>query len=115
MAIINGKEVLWHPNLGSLHTQGQWNKYPQDKLFFDLLKDKIPEQLTSNKINWLKIYISKRVGGEIIGECLFNNVLWEAASNEIFNYAERWEMPGEFHGLKQFIMFRQCDAYDELI
>ncbi|WP_183565958.1 DUF6348 family protein [Mucilaginibacter sp. SP1R1] len=109
---VNGKVVLWHPKLGSLCTQGQWNENPPDELFFDLLKDKIPDQLTSNKINWLKIYISKRANGEIIGECLFNNDPWEAASNEIFNYAKTWEMRGEFHGLKQFIMFRRCDASD---
>lgn len=115
MAIANGREVLWHPKLGPLNVQGQWNEYPQGEPFFELLKDKIPGQLTSNKINWLKIYISKRADGEIIGECLFNNSTWETASNQIFNYAKSWKIPGEFHGLKQFIMFGRCDAYDELI
>ena len=113
MTIVNGKEVLWHPKLGTLTVQGQWIKCPEGEPFFDLLKNKIPNQLTNNKINWLKIYISKRADGEIIGECLFNNAPWETASNEIFNYAKTWEMPGEFKGLKQFIVLRRCDAYDE--
>lgn len=114
MTIVNDKEVLWHPKLGTLTVQGQWIKYPEGEPFFDLLKDKIHNQLTTNKINWLKIYISKRAEGEIIGECLFNNIPWEVASNEIFNYAKTWKMTDEFHGLKQFIMFRRCDGYDEV-
>lgn len=110
---VNGKEVLWHPKLGTLNAQGKWNKYPEGEPLYGLLKNEIPNQLTTNKINWLKIYISKRADGEIIGECLFNNAPWEVASNKIFCYAKTWEMPGEFKGLKQFIMFRRCDAYDE--
>jgi hypothetical protein len=113
MTVVNGSEVLWHPKLGTLMAQGQWDEYPKDELFSDLLKDQIPNQLTTDKINWLKIYISKRADGEIIGECLFNNAPWEAASNEIFDYAKTWDMPGEFKGLKQFIMLRRCDKYDE--
>lgn len=111
--IVNGKKVLWHPKLGTLNAQGQWNEYPEGEPLYDLLKNEIPNQLTTNKINWLKIYISKRADGEIIRECLFNNAPWDAVSNEIFNYAKTWEMPGEFKGLKQFIIFRRCDAYDE--
>jgi hypothetical protein len=112
ITIVNGKEILWHPKLGTLNAQGQWNEYPEGEPLYDLLKSEIPNKLTTNKINWLRIYISKRVGGEIIGECLFNNAPWEAASNEIFDYAKTWEIPGEFKGLKQFIVFRRCDAYD---
>jgi hypothetical protein len=114
LAIVNGKEVLWHPKLGTLNAQGQWNEYPEDEPLYDLLKNEIASQLKTNKINWLKIYISKRADGEIIGECLFNNAPWEAASNKIFDYAKTWDMPGEFKGLKQFIMFRRCDKYDEV-
>jgi len=110
ITIVNGKEVLWHPKLGALNAQGQWNEYPEGEPLYDLLKNEIPNQLTTDKINWLKIYISKRADSEIIGECLFNNAPWDAASNEIFNYAKTWEMPDEFKGLKQFIVFRRCDA-----
>jgi hypothetical protein len=113
ISIVNGKEVLWHPTLGTLHSQGQWNKYPEGEPLYDLLKYQIHNQLTTNKINWLKIYISKRADGEIIGECLFNNKPWEVASNLIIDYAKT-EMSGEFKCLKQFIVFRRCDKYDHV-
>ncbi|EHQ28209.1 DUF6348 family protein [Mucilaginibacter paludis] len=112
MTIGNGNEILWHPKLGNLMTQGQWGELPLNEIFFNLLNDKITHQLTLNKINWLKIYISQKANGEIIGECLFNNEPWEAALNTITNYASGWDMIGEFKGLKQFIVFRRCDAYD---
>ncbi|TSJ39570.1 hypothetical protein FO440_17665 [Mucilaginibacter corticis] len=114
MAMINGEYMLFHPKLGDLLIQGEWSEQPQTELIFDLLKDKIPSRLSNNKINWLKVYISKRADGEIIGECLFNNVPWELGEKEIFNYAKSWEMPGEFKGMKQFILFRRCDAYDKV-
>jgi hypothetical protein len=113
LAVSNGREALWHPKLGELIMQGQWVEQPQGEPFFELLKGEIPGQLNPQTINWLKVYISKRADGEIIGECIFNNQPWEAAANKIYNYAEGWHMPGEFKGLKQFILFRRCDAYDE--
>lgn len=112
ISTANDREVLWHPKLGNLLTQGQWYEQPQNETIFDLLKDTIPDLLVSNKINWLKIYISKQANGEIIGECLFNNSPWDTGLNEISNYTKTWKVPGEFCGLKQFIMFRRCDAYD---
>lgn len=105
-------EVLWHPKLGCFIALGQWKEYPSEDSFFNLLKTKIPSQLTADKINWLKIYIYKNADGELIGECLFNNIHWQEGFTEICYYAKSWEMPGEFHGLKQFIIFRRCDLYD---
>jgi hypothetical protein len=113
-AITGGKEVLWHPKLGNLSFQGTWREYPQNEPLFGLLKEKIPGRLTLNKINWLKIYISKRADGTIIGECLFNNEQWDAGSNLISEYAKGWKLNGEFQAIKQFIVFRKCDAYDEI-
>jgi hypothetical protein len=113
ITIVNEKEILWHPKLGALNAQGQWDEYPEGEPLYDLLKNEIPNRLTTNKINWLKIYISKNANAELIGECLFNNAPWEAALDKIFNYAKTWEMPGEFKALKQFIVFRRCDKYDE--
>ena len=94
--------------------QGEWEEPPQGEPFFDLLKEGIPGKLASDKINWLKIYISKRADGEIIGECNFNNEPWDEATRLLYNYAANWAMPGEFKALKQFIMFRRCDKYDEV-
>ncbi|WP_445432217.1 DUF6348 family protein [Chryseobacterium indoltheticum] len=113
IAIMNDKEVLWHPKLGNLTFQGQWNEHPQNETFFEIIKDKLSNKLTSNKINWLKLYISKRSDGAIIGECLFNNEHWEDGLNDITEYAESWKINGDFQGLKQFIVFRKCDIDDE--
>jgi hypothetical protein len=113
MVNINGKDVLWHPKLGSLILQGRWDEQPQHEPLFELLKDLIPRKLTSNKINWLKIYLSKQAGEEIIGECMFNNQPWDEGLAQVSAYASRWKMEGDFKGIKQFIMFRRCDKYDE--
>jgi len=111
--ILNDKEVLWHPKLGNLTLQGQWNDQPQNETFFDIIRDKLKNKLTSNKLNWLKLYISKRADGTIIGECLFNNEPWEEGLVDITEYAKSWKLKSDFQGLKQFIMFRKCDAFDE--
>jgi hypothetical protein len=110
---IDNKEVLWHPKLGNLTFQGNWNNQPQNEPFFEIIKDKLKNKLTSNKLNWLKLYITKRADGTIIGECLFNNAHWEEGLTDITEYAKSWEMGSSFQGLKQFIMFRRCDAFDD--
>jgi len=106
-------EVLWHPKLGDLMVQGQWEHQPEWNYLFEILRDKITGLLTGNKFNWLKIYISKRADGTIIGECLFNNQPWDSGLDDIVKYAESWNIEGNFKGLKQFIMFRRCDLYDK--
>ncbi|HRH48141.1 MAG TPA: DUF6348 family protein [Panacibacter sp.] len=111
--MINNKEVLWHPKLGNLTLQGRWNEQPQNEPFFEVVKDKLKNKLTSNKFNWLKLYIFKQADGTIIGECLFNNEHWGEGLTEITEYAKSWKMNSNFQGLKQFMMFRKCDAYDE--
>jgi Family of unknown function (DUF6348) len=113
MVNANGKDVLWHPKLGNLILQGKWNEQPQHEPLFELLKDLIPGKLTSNKINWLKIYLSKQAGKDIIGECLFNNEPWNEGLAQVSAYADGWKIEGDFKGIKQFIMFRRCDKYDE--
>ncbi|MCZ2357503.1 MAG: DUF6348 family protein [Bacteroidia bacterium] len=111
--IMNDKEVLWHPKLGNLTLQGQWNDQPENESLFEIIKDKLKYKLTSNKLNWLKIYISKRADGTIIGESLFNNEPWEEGLADITEYAKSWRLKSDFQGLKQFIMFRKCDVYDK--
>lgn len=111
--IMNGKQVLWHPKLGNLTLQGQWNDQPENEPFFEIIKDKLKDKMTSNKLNWLKLYISKCADGTIRGECLFNNEPWEEGLADITEYAKSWKLKSDFQGLKQFIVFRKCDAYDE--
>lgn len=103
-------EILWHPKLGNINLQGDWETEPEHDSLFNLLKDIIPEKLSDNKINWLKIYISKNQD-TITAECLFNNKPWEEGLNILNNYAKNWQ-EDDFKGIKQFIMFRKCDKYD---
>ena len=110
--IIYGKEILWHPKLGNLSLQGEWKEYPKNESFFEIIKDKLKDKLKTSKLNWLKLYISKRTDGTIIGECLFNNEPWNEGLSVITEYAKSWEMESDFQGMKQFILFRRCDAYD---
>jgi hypothetical protein len=113
MVNTDGSDVLWHPKLGSLVLQGKWSGQPQNEPLFELLRNLVPGKLTSNKINWVKIYLSKQPGQEIIGECVFNNQPWEEGLNRVAQYANSWQIEGDFKGIKQFIMFRRCDQYDE--
>jgi len=110
--IVNNKEVLWHPKLGDLMIQGEWGQHPEGEPFFNALKEGISGKLTSNKFNWIKAYILKRKDGTIVGECLFNNMPWPEGLQMIGDYAHTWQLNGEFRGLKQFMVFRRCDAYD---
>jgi len=109
----NGKDVLWHPKLGQLNSQGKWREYPPEGHFFELLRERVPCKLTTNKINWLKIYICKTFDGKIIGDCLFNNEHWEEGLSIISEYANSRAVNVDLLALKQFIVFRRCDAYDE--
>ena len=111
-ASVDGKEMLWHSVLGNLKLQGQWDDYPEFDVFFEMIKDKLKTKMTSNKLNWLKIYIAKQADGTVMGECLFNNEPWAEGLNDIAEYAKTWNKE-VFLGLKQFIMFRKCDAFDE--
>lgn len=111
--MVNGKEVLWHPKMGPLTLQGQWSDPPQNEPFYELLKDKLPGLLTNNKLNWLKLYIARQADGSLTGECLFNNEIWKEGLEEIAAYAYTWKMHSDFQGMKQFMVFRRCDASDE--
>lgn len=109
---FGGKDVLWHPKLGNAGFQGQWNEYPKKEYLFELLREKIKAILTPNKFNWLKVYVSKQPDGTVIGECLFNNETWNEGQIDVTEYARSWQINGGFRGMKQFIMFRKCDAHD---
>jgi hypothetical protein len=109
---LKGRDILWHPKLGNLALQGKWSEEPAIQTFFDLLKEKIPYKLTNEKLNWLKIYILRSADETITGECLFNNELWDEGLKEVSDHAKSWEMDVEFKGIKQFMVFRKCDAFD---
>lgn len=108
-----GREILWHPKPGNISLQGKWTTEPEEDIFLELLKERIKPKLADQKFNWLKVYISKQDNREPIGECLFNNEPWQEGYEIILKYAETWKNEGAFHGLKQFIMFRRCDAFEK--
>lgn len=108
-----GREILWHPKPGNISLQGKWTAEPEENVFLSLLKEKIKPKLANQKFNWLKVYISKQNNGEPMGECLVNNEPWPEGYEIIYKYAETWKNEGVFHGSKQFIMFRRCDAFDK--
>ncbi|GAA3967117.1 DUF6348 family protein [Mucilaginibacter dorajii] len=109
MVNTDGKDVLWHPKFGSMLLQGKWDEQPIGEPLFELLNKQIPDKLTSNKINWLKIYLFKRDNEPIIGDCLLNNQPWDEGMALVSQYANSWNVEGDFKGIKQFIMFRRCD------
>ncbi|GAB0157342.1 hypothetical protein CHRYSEOSP005_26150 [Chryseobacterium sp. Alg-005] len=102
-------KLLWHPKLGNTVLQGDWEGPSENEFLFKLLKDKIPKKLNNQKFNWLKIYVADS-NGNITGECLFNNEPWDEGLEILSDYIRSLNNKKVFIGLKQFIMFRKCDA-----
>jgi hypothetical protein len=105
-----GGAALWHAYLGTAILQGNWTNQPDNEVMYDLIKDKVKDKLTGNPFNWLKLYVSKRDDGTIIGECSWNNEPWPDGLTELTHFAQTWEVDGAFYGMKQFIVFRKCNA-----
>ncbi|MCF2874394.1 MULTISPECIES: DUF6348 family protein [unclassified Tenacibaculum] len=114
-SILNHREVLWHPNMSNDFFQGNWNETDDQTSLYSIIETEIKNNLLDNKFNWLKLYISRQPNGEVSGECLLNNVVWEKGYYLLEEYAKTWKDDGEFLGQKQFIMFRRCDLYDKNI
>lgn len=109
----NERKILWHISFGNPGLQGKWNEEINEQDFFNIVSEKVKSKLTSKKLNWLKLYISRQPNGTIIGECLLNNEPWEEGLADISDYANSWDVKDEFKGIKQFIVFKRCDLYDE--
>jgi hypothetical protein len=81
-----------------------------------LLKEKIIKKLQSKKINWIKIYASKNNSDEFIGEFIINGEYWDEGLEALKNYALSWQSGNNaFLAIKQFILFRVCDKYDDVL
>ncbi len=106
----HGREILWHPKLGNYGFQGKWEEYPENDYIFKLLKDWLQDKLIDRKFNWLKIYIAKQPDGSITGDCSLNNDFCEDGYRILEEYAQTWKNRENFIAVKQFILFRQCDA-----
>ncbi|KAA2245378.1 hypothetical protein F0L74_05290 [Chitinophaga agrisoli] len=112
ISTATGREILWHPRPGIMSLQGTWNSMPEEDALFALLKTALQQNLPDQQFNWLKLYIARQPDGEIIAECILNNVAWDLGTEIIYTYAQAWPQPGDFLSQKQFIMFRRCDRYD---
>jgi hypothetical protein len=108
----NGKEILWHVYPSHLLLQGSWQQEPLENILLDYLQSRLTAILFPQKMNWLKIYISRQPSGEIIGECILNNQPWEEGLEAITEYAQSWDLNDKFLGMKQFIVFKRCDTHN---
>lgn len=108
----NGKEILWHVHPSHLLLQGNWQQEPSENILLDCLQSRLRVILFPQKMNWLKIYISRQPTGEIIGECILNNQPWHEGLEAISEYAQSWDLNGKFLGMKQFIVFKRCDTHN---
>lgn len=106
-------EILWHPKLGNLGFQGQWSEYPEYDQLFGLLQGWVKDKMIDRKFNWLKIYLAKQGDGSIMGDCSLNNEFYEDGFKLLEEYANTWDNVDSFRAVKQFILFRRCDACDE--
>lgn len=105
--------VLWHSSVGNMATQGQWESNIFDEPIFRLLKPHLIQMNFINKVNWVKVYISRQSDGSVMGECLLNNSPWESGYGAVAEYASHWGTKGRFLGQKQFMVFRRCDMHDK--
>jgi hypothetical protein len=112
LAITEGREMLWHPKEGNVLLQGKWGATDDMPAPYELVQDELKTALADRKLNWLAMYVARQPDDDIIAECMLNNEAWEDGTKILHDYAQKWPQPGEFLGMKQFVMLRRCDAYD---
>ncbi|MBV8251289.1 MAG: hypothetical protein JO154_01680 [Chitinophaga sp.] len=104
--------ILWHPKEGQIGLQGNWEEEPETASMREILNIFLKSIIPNQKFNWLKIYAAKDGQGNITHECNLNNQPWEAGAKVVADFAADWKNPNIFCGLKQFIVYRRCDAFD---
>jgi hypothetical protein len=111
-AQTGNRDVLWHPSLSNLTLHGPWKDYPAMDSIWRLLAEQLKGSLRDQKMNWLRVFVAKQDDGRIICECLFNNEPWQEATEALSLYAQSWLVTDGYKSLKQFIILRRCDAFD---
>lgn len=106
--INSDNQLLWHTIPGSLVAQGKWLSLQENEVFFNQLKIPLQAVLQDQPFNWLKIYANRMPDGDINIDCLLNNEPWEEGTQIVHHFVEYWPQPGDFLGLKQFLVFRRC-------
>jgi len=110
---FDNRKIHWHSILGPIQLQGELSKIADSTIYdktFNLLKPKILEKIKNSKYNfhWIRYYISKNANNEIIGDCYFDNEVFEEGQSVIEDYAKNWKTGNNFAGQKQLIIFRKC-------
>ncbi|QES90103.1 DUF6348 family protein [Rhizosphaericola mali] len=98
---------IYQVEIGEIGKQGNWDKIPEQYIFFELLYNQLAQVISLEKFNWLKVYIARQADGTISGECLLNNQNWEEGMSILIQYANSWGVTHSFQGLKQFIMVKK--------
>jgi Family of unknown function (DUF6348) len=109
----DGRGILWHPNVSGISYQGAWpSHYEEEDPLYTLLLPSIKPHLHGAKFHWLKTYVAKLPGGEIIAECNLDNEPWPDGHALLTQFASSWEFPDGFYGMKEMMVFRRCDRFE---
>jgi len=111
-AEIEGKKALWHPKVGQTGFQGNWDGVEGQRDFYQIVRNKLPEIMADQKINWLYMYCARQKNGDTSIECNFNNERWTKGEELLYEYSRTWKKQKDFLGQKQFVVIRRCDASD---
>ena len=100
----------WHTSIGNLYLLGKWQTPPNERDFYNLLIDILPQKFTTEyRIQSLKCFVARTKSGYVT-ECLLNNEDWDEGAERLRQYAQSWQDEASFLSIKQLLIFRLCDA-----
>ena len=100
----------WHTSIGNLYLLGKWQTPRNERDFYNLLIDILPQNFTTEyRIQSLKCFVARTKSGYVT-ECLLNNEDWDEGAERLLQYAQSWQDEASFLSIKQLLIFRLCDA-----
>ena len=100
----------WHTSIGNLYLLGKWQTPRNERDFYNLLIDILPQKFTTEyRIQSLKCFVARTKSGYVT-ECLLNNEDWDEGAERLLQYAQSWQDEASFLSIKQLLIFRLCDA-----
>ena len=100
----------WHTSIGNLYLLGKWQTPRNERDFYNLLIDILPQNFTTEyRIQSLKCFVARTKSGYVT-ECLLNNEDWDEGAERLRQYAQTWQDEASFLSIKQLLIFRLCDA-----
>lgn len=100
----------WHTSIGNLYLLGKWQTPRNERDFYNLLIDILPQNFTTEyHIQSLKCFVARTKSGYVT-ECLLNNEDWDEGAERLRQYAQSWQDEASFLSIKQLLIFRLCDA-----